>query len=97
MKGGPLTEIIKTKKRQKSNFTDEECAQIMKCIFSAMEYMHGNNIVHRDLKPGKILIYFLTIYIDNILVGDVNDLSSVKVADFGLSVKYESFVCKSVE
>jgi len=57
----------------------------MKCILNAMEYMHSNNIVHRDLKP------------DNILVGDVNDLESVKVADFGLSAKYESFSFKSSE
>ena len=33
--------------------------------------------MHRDLKP------------DNILIADPNDLSSIKVADFGLSAKYE--------
>jgi len=49
----------------------------MNCIFAAMEYMHNNNIVHRDLKP------------DNILIGDSSDVSTVKVADFGLSAKYE--------
>jgi len=39
--------------------------------------LHSNEIVHRDLKP------------DNILISDPNDLSSLKVADFGLSAKYE--------
>ena len=33
--------------------------------------------MHRDLKP------------DNILIGDKNDLSTIKVADFGLSAKYD--------
>lgn len=50
-----------------------------------MEYMHCNNIVHRDLKP------------DNILIGDESDVSTVKVADFGLSAKYEQFSFKSHE
>jgi len=48
-----------------------------------MEYMHSHNIVHRDLKP------------DNILIGDYSDLTTVKVADFGLSAKYEQFSIKS--
>lgn len=38
-----------------------------------------------------------SLLLDNILVGDINDLSTVKVADFGLSAKYESFVFKSAE
>lgn len=42
-----------------------------------MNYLHSNEIVHRDLKP------------DNILISDPSDLSSLKVADFGLSAKYE--------
>jgi hypothetical protein len=35
--------------------------------------------------------------LDNILVGDENNLSTIKVADFGLSAKYEQFIFKSVE
>jgi len=53
MSAGPLTDLIKKRKEQGINFTDEESAQIMKGIFNAMEYMHSQNIVHRDLKPGK--------------------------------------------
>jgi serine/threonine protein kinase len=34
---------------------------------------------------------------DNILVGDENDLSSIKVADFGLSAKYDTFIFKTIE
>jgi serine/threonine protein kinase len=51
--------------------------------------MHGHNIVHRDLKPGKFKLLCLTIHIDNILIGDYSDLSTVKIADFGLSAKYD--------
>ena len=51
-----------------------------------MEYMHNNNIVHRDLKPGKVFVFDLNHFLlDNILIGDANDVSTVKVADFGLS------------
>ena len=35
--------------------------------------------------------------VDNILVGDENNLANIKVADFGLSAKYEQFIFKSVE
>ena len=31
----------------------------------------------------------MTYFSDNILVGDVDDLTTVKIADFGLSAKYE--------
>ena len=68
-----LSELIDRRK----TFSDEDAAQIIKCIIDAVEYLHNNNIVHRDLKP------------DNILIADSNDLSTIKVADFGLSAKYE--------
>ena len=42
-----------------------------------MNYLHNNGIVHRDLKP------------DNILIDDIEDFSTIKVADFGLSAKWE--------
>ena len=58
-------------------FSDEEAAKIIGCVLSAVEYLHSHNIVHRDLKP------------DNILVANSEDLSTIKVADFGLSAKYE--------
>ena len=61
----------------RKTFSDEDASQIIKCIFEAMEYLHNNNIVHRDLKP------------DNILIADANDLTTIKIADFGLSAKYE--------
>ena len=38
--------------------------------------MHEKDTLHRDLKPS------------NILLGDRDDLTSIKIIDFGLSEKY---------
>lgn len=55
-------------------FSEEECKNILRSILEALAYIHERNIVHRDLKP------------DNILIRD--DLSCVKLGDFGLSAGY---------
>jgi len=47
----------------------------MKGILSAVVYIHEKGIMHRDLKP------------ENILLANKEDLSTVKVIDFGLSQK----------
>ena len=78
LKDGRLSDLIKSKIDQKIQFTDEEASKIIKSLLEAVDYLHSHNIVHRDLKP------------DNILINDINDYSSIKVADFGLSAKYES-------
>jgi len=45
--GGELFHYItKTK-----HLTENEAAQIMRQIFSALNYCHKNNICHRDIKP----------------------------------------------
>jgi serine/threonine protein kinase len=57
--------------------TEEECALVMKGIFNALSYLHDElNVIHRDLKP------------ENIVVCDYDDLSRVKLIDFGLAVEY---------
>lgn len=58
-------------------FTDREASQIMKSILEAVAYIHNQNITHRDLKPL------------NILMKDQNDMSSVKLIDFGLGDKHQ--------
>lgn len=55
-----------------------EAISIMKSVLQAVYYMHCNHVVHRDIKP------------DNILIVNTNDLSKIKVSDFGLSAQYES-------
>ena len=53
-----------------------ECAKIMKGVFSALAYLHDDlNFIHRDLKP------------ENIVLMDSEDLTKVKLIDFGLAVK----------
>ena len=78
IKHGRLSDLIWSKTSSNEHFTDEEASKIIKSILEAVEYLHSNNIIHRDLKP------------DNILIDDINDYSCIKVADFGLSAKYES-------
>jgi serine/threonine protein kinase len=48
----------------------------MKGVFAALEYLHDEvNVIHRDIKP------------ENIVIMDYDDLSMVKLIDFGLAVK----------
>lgn len=37
--------------------------------------MHSHHVIHRDIK------------LENIMLGEVNDLQSVKIADFGFAVE----------
>lgn len=49
----------------------------MKGIFQALSYLHDTmNVIHRDIKP------------ENMLIGDYEDLSKIKLIDFGLAVEY---------
>ena len=48
----------------------------MRNLSEAIEYIHSREIIHRDIKP------------ENILINDLNDLNSIKLADFGLSTQY---------
>lgn len=54
-------------------YSEHKACLCVQKILSAVEYLHSLNIVHRDLKP------------TNLLLKDPNDLTDVKLADFGLS------------
>jgi serine/threonine protein kinase len=48
----------------------------MRGIFSALQSLHEtSNVIHRDIKP------------ENMVITDYNDLSKVKLIDFGLACK----------
>lgn len=62
--------------KNKDTFTESKAAEIMKCLFLAINHCHSNNIAHRDLKPENIMYNE-----DN----STDSYDSVKIIDFGLS------------
>ena len=58
-------------------------------IVLALDNIHSNNIIHRDLKP------------DNIMIRNENDLTSLCLIDFGLSIinidTFESDYCGTLK
>ncbi|CAG9330725.1 unnamed protein product [Blepharisma stoltei] len=64
---------------QNKTISESKAAKIMTGIFRAVEYLHNRGIVHRDLKPA------------NILISNPKDLTTVKVADFGLCTQLGIF------
>lgn len=73
--GGELFERIMAKtKSEEGHFSEQDAAQVVKSLLSAMEYCHTvHNISHRDLKP------------ENLLFSDKTEGSVLKIIDFGLS------------
>ncbi|OMJ87091.1 hypothetical protein SteCoe_11240 [Stentor coeruleus] len=67
--GGQLFEKIISLKK----FNEQQAAQIMHQLLSAICYCHEKLVIHRDLKP------------ENILLDDQNGDLTIKVADFGSS------------
>ena len=55
--------------------SEEEASIIISKILSAIVYFHSKQICHRDIKP------------ENIMLSKENDLSSIKIVDFGLSAQ----------
>lgn len=71
VKWGSLKQYIKQNNLDKVKIPDNDVAHIMRSIMKAVTYIHERGIIHRDLKTA------------NILLEDVNDLSSIKIIDFG--------------
>jgi len=71
IKYGTLSHWIKNHKQ----ISEEEASIIIGKILSAIVYLHSKQICHRDIKP------------ENIMLSKENDLSSIKVIDFGLSAQ----------
>lgn len=71
--GQNLFELL-TSRRHKKRFCEQEICQLVTSILKAIVFLHRGNIIHRDLK------------LENILISNAEDLTSVKLIDFGLSV-----------
>jgi len=71
LEGGTLKEYIQ---ENKDNITEEIASEIIKQIFNALSYLHYScDVCHRDVKP------------ENIMFSEKNNISSLKLLDFGLS------------
>ncbi|MCQ2818923.1 MAG: protein kinase [archaeon] len=70
IKGGTLSTWLK---EHKNNINEEQSSTIINNVLKAVYYLHCHEIYHRDLKP------------ENIMLGDKNDLTTIKIIDFGLS------------
>ena len=62
--GGTLFNALKTVKR----FDEKTSAKYVKCLVSALSYLHQRDVIHRDIKP------------ENLLLSQDDQL---KIADFG--------------
>lgn len=72
--GGTVQHICKM--HRKKGIPDEKAAEIIKSILLGLQHLHRNNLVHRDIKPS------------NVVVGTPDDMTTLKLVDFGLAVKY---------
>ena len=76
IKYGTLSKWLKTK----PNIREEDASIILSAVLSAVEYMHSKHICHRDIKP------------ENIMFSEENNLSSIKIIDFGLSAQHFNYL-----
>ena len=76
--GGELFEAIS----EQGSFSEGDCANIMKSLLAAVNYLHGKNIVHRDLKPENIML-------TKNLSKMKNKKYEIKLIDFGTAKQFE--------
>ena len=71
LEGGTLKEYIQ---ENSNNIIEDIAREIIKQIFNALSYLHYScDVCHRDIKP------------ENIMFSEKNNISSLKLLDFGLS------------
>ncbi len=75
LRGGHLKRL---QRKRAGKFSEEEVLKIARGLFGGIAHFHKLNYIHRDLKPA------------NVMLRTENDLSSVKIVDFGLSEIYKA-------
>ena len=74
IEGGTLKQYLEKNKI----INEAKVKEIIFYILKAIEHLHKNSIIHRDIK------------LDNIMLENENNLSSLKIIDFGLSIRFNN-------
>jgi serine/threonine protein kinase len=78
--GGELLDALLNKEKGSdgldAHYSEADARLIFKQLIAGVKYLHSIGIVHRDLK------------LENLLLTKKGDLSTIKIADFGLAKKY---------
>lgn len=69
--GGDLFEQI----NESDIFTEKDARDCCGCILEGLDYMHAMRIAHRDICP------------QNLLLGEIDDYTTLKIGDFGFARK----------
>jgi serine/threonine protein kinase len=80
VKGGSLKKFLIKRRKNKKPLCEDEVRIIMKNILEGLSYIHSKDIIHRDIK------------LENVLIHHFKDLSSIKIADFGLGARFDTSV-----
>lgn len=68
-RGGELLDAL----LERGSYSEADARSVFRPVLEGVAYLHAHSITHRDLK------------LENLLLADKSDLSSVRIADFGLA------------
>jgi len=60
----------------------------MQTLFKTVAFIHERGVVHRDIKPEVRIVCIL----ENLLLEDPNDMTTLKIVDFGLSTRSQLLI-----
>lgn len=74
LRGGELLDAV----MELGHYTELDAVTVMKQLFTGLISIHAQNITHRDLK------------LENLILAESGNLSSLRIADFGLAKKMKT-------